>query len=116
MQRCVSSNILIRSFSIRRPVRPFESWFLGSECASGLDLMQRSKARCKVRRLVGGLIVFSDRELPVPLHGRDRLDPEGTPPKPHHGHDSGVVIEKAKKSSRREMSGADPRWIGSNFC
>jgi hypothetical protein len=62
----------------------------------------------KIRRLVGGLIVFGDRELPVLLHGRDRLDPEGTPPQSRHGHDSGAVNEKAKKSSRREMSGADP--------
>jgi len=81
---------------------------LGMRVGLKFDSAVKGKVR-KVRRLVGGLIVFGDRELPVPLHGRDRLDPEGTqPPKSRRGDDSGVVIEKAKKSSRREMSGADP--------
>jgi hypothetical protein len=80
---------------------------LGMRVGLKFDAAVKGKVR-KVRRLVGGLIVFGDRELPVPLHGSDRLDPEGTPPKSHHGHDRCVVIEKAKKFSRREMSGADP--------
>ena len=27
-----------------------------------------------VRKLVGGVVVFGDRELPVPLHGSDRVE------------------------------------------
>ena len=65
MQRCVSSNILIRSFNIRRPVSPLVSWVsrLGTRVGLKFDAAVKGKVR-KVRRLVGGLIVFGDRELP----------------------------------------------------
>jgi hypothetical protein len=81
---------------------------LGIRVGLKFDSALKGKVRM-VRRLVGGLIAFGDRELPVPLHGRDRLEPEGTQPaKSRRGDDSGELIEKGKKSSRREMSGADP--------
>jgi hypothetical protein len=81
---------------------------LGMRVGLKFESAVKGKMR-KVRRLVGGLIVFGERELPVPLHGRDRLDPEGTQPlKPQNGHDGGLVIRKAKKSSGTAMIGADP--------
>jgi hypothetical protein len=89
---------------------------LGMRVGLKFDSALKGKVR-KVRRLVGGLIAFGDRDLPVPLHRRDRLDPKGTQPaKSRRGDDSGELIEKVKKSSRREVSGSRPRWIGSHFC
>ncbi|HEV7999724.1 MAG TPA: hypothetical protein VGP63_07590 [Planctomycetaceae bacterium] len=88
---------------------------LGMRVGLKFDAAVKGKVR-KVRRLAGGLIVFGDRELPVPLHGRDRLDPKGTPAKPPSrpryrcGNREGEEILKERKKWSR------PRWIGSNFC
>jgi hypothetical protein len=76
----------------------------------GLTFGSALKGRVrKVRRLVGGRIVFGDCELPVPLHGRDCISPGGldSRPTPPGYHDS-KRAEEEQESSREETVGADP--------
>jgi hypothetical protein len=72
------------------------------------DAAVKGKVR-KVRRLVGGQIVFGDRELPVPLHGRDRLNPGGgESQRSQRGHGNCERAGEKKKTSGKETVGADP--------
>jgi len=81
---------------------------LGMRVGLKFDSAVKGKVR-KVRRLVGGRIVFGDRELPVPLHGRDRLDPGCVQSQPSHpSHDNCECAGEKKKSSGEETAGADP--------
>jgi hypothetical protein len=81
---------------------------LGMRIGLAFDSAVKGKVR-KVRRLVGGVIALGDRELPVPLHGRDRLDPDGAKPLASPlGHDSCSGDGLAKKSPKGKLVGADP--------
>ena len=81
---------------------------LGMRVGLTFDSALKGKVR-RVRRLVGGLIVFGDRELPVPLHGRDRLSPDGAESPPAQSEqNNGERVRENNESSGVETVGADP--------
>jgi hypothetical protein len=81
---------------------------LGMRVGLAFDSALKGKVR-RDRRLVGGLIVFGGRELPVPLHGRDRLSPAGVDSPPaQSGQNDGERVREKNKSSGVETVGADP--------
>jgi hypothetical protein len=54
----------------------------------------------KVRKLASGVMVFGDQELPVPIHGKDRLAPAGG-----NGHDGG------DRSGEHQQSGGESKLV-----
>jgi hypothetical protein len=50
-------------------------------CRVGLSFFEATKGKKRlVRKLAGGIIVFDDGDLPVKLHGKDRLSDDGENP------------------------------------
>ncbi len=85
-------------------------------CRIGLGFVGAIKGKKRsVRKLAGGIIVFGDGELPVKLHGKDRIDDgAGGQDDCGGGHDGGYDDRARGRSDRASDSPAPCSCAGDN--